>query len=676
MLRSKNPDEKTYEQYIAEAIARIPLYSNEWTNYNPSDPGITMLENLSAFAALQQSMISEVSDDVKCQLLKLAGFVPETGMPSEIYIHKLDGKKWNRIIVPGEKLYAQDICFEFSGESGMTDTNLVSICRTADGKTEDLSELLEPYGVPQGVEVYGDHPVGGEEIHFYFDELPLENELVFFVKIKERFERNPFRKGDKNPFAEQKWFLRMEDGRKEVSVEDGTWQFLSSGIIRVLLPEDRDKISVNSENGMYELIVRLESCAYDLVPELMEIRGMLSRVAQKETFSAICFYETQKNRLTISHRLLKNGSFELFEEQDQGYRLLGTGEYECQRQDEMTLQISLPSQQENGKLMVLFFDEKVMAYRNLGIVYGYDEQEIDLPPWNRVYRREFSVLVRKGDRYKLVPPEYSLEDGIYYKVNEKDSKLVIFDCGDYEGGELLLGNYCIYGGDNGNVLSGTLLTDRDEGEEHQAVSCINVLQGHYEEELEDLRRRFAKDLRTPATIVTREDCEQIIRSIPGLSIHKVHAITDASKNEIRIVIKPYSKEAYPKLSKVYMLMVKKYLSEKRMLSTRIRICEPKYVPIRVHVSLHMKKNYAKGRNKIEELLNQLLDGGQSGRNFGDTIYFHEIYQAVLGLECVDEILSLTIAPQKAGASLTKGQDIHLAPDALSCPGEYLIETGL
>lgn len=39
-------DNKTYDDLLKEMIASIPKYSKEWTNFNPSDPGITILELL------------------------------------------------------------------------------------------------------------------------------------------------------------------------------------------------------------------------------------------------------------------------------------------------------------------------------------------------------------------------------------------------------------------------------------------------------------------------------------------------------------------------------------------------------------------------------------------------------------------------------------------------------
>ena len=48
---------KGFEEYYAEALTSIPLYNNEWTDFNASDPGMTMIENLTAFNVLQQSFL-------------------------------------------------------------------------------------------------------------------------------------------------------------------------------------------------------------------------------------------------------------------------------------------------------------------------------------------------------------------------------------------------------------------------------------------------------------------------------------------------------------------------------------------------------------------------------------------------------------------------------------------
>ena len=46
MLRVEEIAGRTYQERMGDTLTALPLISGEWTNYNASDPGITILENL------------------------------------------------------------------------------------------------------------------------------------------------------------------------------------------------------------------------------------------------------------------------------------------------------------------------------------------------------------------------------------------------------------------------------------------------------------------------------------------------------------------------------------------------------------------------------------------------------------------------------------------------------
>ena len=77
MLQDNELKEKTFEEMYNKALLQIPLLTKEWTNFNPSDPGITVLENMTAFHVLQQSYINQINDAVRLMLLKLVGVKPK-----------------------------------------------------------------------------------------------------------------------------------------------------------------------------------------------------------------------------------------------------------------------------------------------------------------------------------------------------------------------------------------------------------------------------------------------------------------------------------------------------------------------------------------------------------------------------------------------------------------------
>ncbi|MGC2407113.1 MAG: hypothetical protein WA431_11960 [Candidatus Cybelea sp.] len=52
-LQDINLDDRTFNDLFNEARRRIPAYTPEWTDFNDSDPGITLLQ----LAAFLQDMI-------------------------------------------------------------------------------------------------------------------------------------------------------------------------------------------------------------------------------------------------------------------------------------------------------------------------------------------------------------------------------------------------------------------------------------------------------------------------------------------------------------------------------------------------------------------------------------------------------------------------------------------
>src|SRR5438093_8784286 len=47
-------DDRRYDDLRSEALARIPVHTPEWTNFNRSDPGVTLIE---VFAFLTESLL-------------------------------------------------------------------------------------------------------------------------------------------------------------------------------------------------------------------------------------------------------------------------------------------------------------------------------------------------------------------------------------------------------------------------------------------------------------------------------------------------------------------------------------------------------------------------------------------------------------------------------------------
>ena len=53
-------DNRQYQDLVNEALARIPVYTPEWTNFNQSDPGVTLIE---LFAFLTENLLYRADRD-------------------------------------------------------------------------------------------------------------------------------------------------------------------------------------------------------------------------------------------------------------------------------------------------------------------------------------------------------------------------------------------------------------------------------------------------------------------------------------------------------------------------------------------------------------------------------------------------------------------------------------
>ena len=72
-LQIPNLDDRQYQQLLEEALARIPVHNPEWTNFNRSDPGVTLIE---VFAFLTENLLyraNQIPERNRRKFLSLIG---------------------------------------------------------------------------------------------------------------------------------------------------------------------------------------------------------------------------------------------------------------------------------------------------------------------------------------------------------------------------------------------------------------------------------------------------------------------------------------------------------------------------------------------------------------------------------------------------------------------------
>jgi hypothetical protein len=70
-LKVPNLDDRTYADLVQEALLMLPQYAPEWTNHNPSDPGITLIELLAYFTEMLIYRLNRITRENKVRFLQL-----------------------------------------------------------------------------------------------------------------------------------------------------------------------------------------------------------------------------------------------------------------------------------------------------------------------------------------------------------------------------------------------------------------------------------------------------------------------------------------------------------------------------------------------------------------------------------------------------------------------------
>lgn len=66
-------DDRSFEDLVEEARARIPLYAPEWTDHNLSDPGITLIELFAYMMDIVLYRLNRVPDKHFVKFMELVG---------------------------------------------------------------------------------------------------------------------------------------------------------------------------------------------------------------------------------------------------------------------------------------------------------------------------------------------------------------------------------------------------------------------------------------------------------------------------------------------------------------------------------------------------------------------------------------------------------------------------
>ena len=692
MLNSINLDDKSYQDLMAEALAMIPLYSQEWTNFNRSDPGITILQNFSAFHILQQTTINTVTEEARRKLLALVGYRARENRAATVLLQTPEG---GLSLPPQYPLHLGGLTFETEEPISRTNWGLAAVYVASEGTYQAISYLLD---AKTSAAVFGSRPEAGMSLCCILDGVPdTDRPITLWTQCPEGGERNPFPATGGPVFAKTRWQYFTGDGWQDAQADDQTCGFLVSGAITLHLDKGDPVPFEEAPVTGCALRCLLEEANYDRPPRLLSLAANLFPVRQWETRSW-SYTLPGDTSLTLDTPLAALGNLFVYCRETPGgpYRryerysgMTPRGRF-YRREDHPggvtihfdPVRYGFSPCADPDAVRVVCYDDEMIHHRDLGLVYGYEDQEIPLDLVENVLPDRFTLLVEvpgpQGDMdYCFVPPGLTDPDTLCYEVDPSAGRLRITHPGYGTGYHLYLCDCCVTKGALGNIRSGGVLEHlggfdgRSVDQQFHAPAA--GVGGVSYESAEDLRLRFAAETRRPSTTVLAADYEALTARTPGLCIHKVRAIADPQENRVSITVKPKTNEPRPVLSDLYLHEIRAWLEPRRMLGTRIELLQPRYIPIDVRAVIYVKSYFEHAAAEIESLLRQDLDYVDGPQGFGSWIRFTQIYQRLLDLPCVEVVDDLRFLPGSYTGISIEGPDLKLDDQSLCYPGQIYLD---
>lgn len=638
-------DDRRYADIVAEARARIPRYTPEWTDVNESDPGFTLVELFAWLTEMQIYRLSKVPQLNYLKFLELVGIemAPATPATAEVMFPLQADYAEPYTIIPLRTQVSTETPDEQGPVIFETDWALTALAATLDAvQVFDGSAYLDVTQANQDPMLYFE-PFGSQAKVDNFLMLGLSPEqelsqvafnLAFWVP-ESRHSVEPMRcvSNDVRLYVSAKLSWEYWSGTqwKPLDVlKDTTGALTRSGYIHFRLPAAGGLAS--STLGListphYWLRARVSRAGYQQAPRLSAIRTNTVTVTQAETIEA---------------------------------EVLGGSNGRPNQT------VSLASTPVMAGTLTLQVDEGE-GFRN----------------WTEV-----------EDFYGSGP------DDMHYVLNRTTGEIRF---GNGRTGRVPVANpsrpsnflakaYRVGGGKRGLVAASAITSPLSNlpGVDLDGVTNPFASYGASDEEtLDELKARAPRILKSRDRAVTPEDFELLALRAAGIARAKAlpRQHPDFPGEEVpgvvTVIVVPDIEDPAPMPTEGTLRTVCAYLDQRRLLTTELYVVKPTYriVKIRAELVANDDADLAEVKLRAEATINRYFDpltGGEEstvdtpgpGWPFGGDIYYSLVYRRLL-FDGVKRVASLTI--ELDCAEQVACQDVPVDPGVLLTNGDHEIQ---
>jgi predicted phage baseplate assembly protein len=619
-LQAPNLDDRQFADIVAQAKTLIPRYTKEYTNFNDSDPGMTLVQLFAWMTEILVYRLNQVPDLNYIKFLQLLGIELKPAQPARAELtFALARPDISSAIIPqGTQVAAggdsgQPIVFE-------TDESLIAIgAQLAAVQSYDGLGYLNVTGknnnANQWFYPFGQNPQTGSALALGF------SAEAAFPSDQINLAVNMFTSGLSVPVVKcgtavsPPAILAWEywDGRNwnPISLDsDGTRAFSQNG--HILFPGPGSFIQATPLGkvtaSLYWIRARIESASYEMPPQVSAILTNTIRATQA---------------LTINDEVLGGSD--------------GT--------PNQTFQVL------NTPIVVLDTPIKVKNSDGTSATTTSLRLEVDEGSGFMVWQQ--------------VDDFFSSNSDAAHFVLDRGTGVVSF--GDGEHGRIPVANpakstdnivarsYRFGGGKQGNFGVQTITQLQTFVASVKSVSnFLPAAGGTDEETVADAKLRATLALKSNDRAVTTEDFEYMAIQAPGANVRRALALPLFHPNfpngpipgVVTVVVVPDSDSPNPTPNQTTLQSVCQYLDAHRLLTSEVYVVGPTYRKIKVQASLVISPgaDLATVKNSVLQALNTFFNpllGGPDGTGwpFGGEIYYSDVYRTIFAIEGVQRILN-------------------------------------
>jgi predicted phage baseplate assembly protein len=651
-LQTPNLDDRKFQDIVSEARSKIPLYCPKWTDYNLSDPGITLIELFAWMVDMLLYRVNKVPVKNYIKFMELIGVRLKSPQPATVDISfRLSAPQPQEIAIPRGTLVAtvrtetqEAIPFTTDKELVMLIPDLMFALTTPDEKIfkDCLPALRNP---DQRVTVFNTTPEENNALYLGFGKNLISQTLILTIDCNiEGIGVDP----QDPPLAWEFWDGEQEKWLSMKMDSDTTGGLNTPGSVILHLPAASTQREVNKLRACW---IRCRT----IKPRLGQRPYVNSPIIRTLVVQNIGGTVPASHCLRMSNEILGRSKGV----PGQKYYLRNTPVLNRETGETLEIETENEGHHETWQEVADFADS------------GHSDRHFSLDSVTGEIQFGPSVRQPSGEEKQF---------GKIPAVNR----------------QIRFTTYRWGGGIIGNVGKETITVLKSSIPYVASVTnFLPAVGGTDAETLDSAMLRAPKILRNQTRAVTAGDFEKLsLEGSPEVARAKCLTpglVTDTQSippGVVRLLLVPkfeYLDGPIPReqlvLSSRIQTEVKEYLDERRMLAMRVEIATPEYRPIVIECRIKSKRGCEnemvseKVKLRLYRFINPVCGGLQGqGWPFGRSLFQSEIYSVIQGtpeVEYIEEVKIFAV-DWNTGKRQPVEERFSIPPQSLICSGNHQV----